>query len=111
MSIFTRLSFNFGSIDKIKMDMREMERMILLLSQAAQRVEQTGQVIQESSKLMEGGAMLGQAGTALTDGLKSRMSPSIASLVDTVRAAERYCRDEMVDLQQAMAQNKQRHGT
>jgi len=111
MSIFTRIAFNLGNADKIVMDMREMERMIQLLSQSAQRIEQTGQVIQETSKHVEGGAMLGQAGSALTDGLKNRLSPSVASLVDTIRAAERYCRDEMVDLQQAMAKNKQRHST
>jgi len=41
MSIFTRIAFNLGNADKIVMDMREMERMIQLLSQSAQRIEQT----------------------------------------------------------------------
>lgn len=111
MPLFIRGIFNQGNLDKIVMDMREMERMIQLLSQAAQRVEQTGQLVQETSKFLDSGAMLGQSGTAMTDGLKNRLSPSVASLVDTIRAAERYCRDEMVDLQQAMQQNIKRHST
>lgn len=95
--------------DKIVMDVREMERMIQLLSQAAQRVEQSGQSVQETAKHLETGAMLGHSGTTLSDGLKNRLSPSIMSLADSIRAAERFCRTELVDMQQAIEQNKQRH--
>jgi hypothetical protein len=110
MSLFQNaFKITAGNVDKIVMDMNEMERIIHLLSQTAQRVEQSGQLVQETSKHLEAGAMLGQSGTALSDGLKQRLAPSIASLADTLRTAERYCRTEVVDMQQAIQQNKQRH--
>lgn len=110
MSLFQSLfKITPGNVNKIVMDMNEMERIIQLLSQTAQRVEQSGQLVLETTKHLEAGAMLGQSGTALSDGLKQRLAPSIASLADTLRAAERYCRTEVVDMQQAIQQNKQRH--
>lgn len=68
--------------DIIKVDYDLMEEMIQTFRQAAEQLEETMGEAQTIAIMLEDGALLGNAGEAFTDGIRTKLSPAVQRLAN-----------------------------
>ena len=66
--------------DVIKMDYAKMEAMSQTFKQGMQQLDSTIQQMRSISKTLENGALLGQGGTAFTEGINNKLCQAIERL-------------------------------
>ncbi len=70
------------SEEKIKLVYATAEDMINSFQRGSEQLEKTFQEMQGVASTLEGGALLGQGGTAFTDAVRSKLCPAIGRLND-----------------------------
>jgi DNA-binding FrmR family transcriptional regulator len=96
-----------------RMQMREpeMDRMVeILIQSAAQFREVQGQMV-ALARMVEGGALVGQAGTALEQALGGTITASIERLATKLEERAKYVEKEKTELKIAMAQSGSQYGS
>lgn len=82
----------------IKMDFAAMEELIGTFKQAVQSLEETIQAEQKMADELEGGVLLGDAGVALTNAIRSPLTKSTKKLLDKFNDLIADCYGALVDL-------------
>lgn len=70
------------SYDEIKLNYELAEAMIRTFKDGYEELQDTMQEMQSIANTLEGGALLGQGGTAFTDAVRGVLSPSLSRLID-----------------------------
>jgi len=68
--------------DKIKLNYPQMEEMAKHLEDVKQRLQQTIQLAKTSAQVMQGGALVGDAGEAFANALNTAFIPGVTKLSD-----------------------------
>ncbi len=66
--------------EKIRLVYELAEDMAKSFQKGAEALEETGQEMQNVASTLEGGALLGRAGEAFVEAIRSKMAPSLARL-------------------------------
>ena len=93
--------------DVIKMDYAKMEAMSQTFKQGMQQLDATIQQMHNIAKTLENGALIGQGGTAFTEGINSKLCPSIERLKDKFEELANDVQKAMEDMKHADTQAKQ----
>ena len=67
--------------DEIKMEYALMDEMKSTFKQGEEQLQDTLSEMQNLASMLEDGALLGDAGTAFTEAIRSKLSPAIQRLV------------------------------
>lgn len=89
----------------LKMVYEEAEEMIQRLFAAAQQLDETLTEMQSIADLVDNGALQGQTGDAIAEGLRNTLGNNIQQLSDRIMEAARYVRTEKEDMQEAERQS------
>ncbi len=92
--------------DVIKMDYAKMEVMSQTFRQGMQQLDSTMQQMRSISKTLEGGALLGQGGTAFTEGINNKLCPAIERLKTKFEELANDVQKAMEDMKRADTEAK-----
>ena len=84
-----------------KMDYNEAEQMIKILNEACNQLRDTVGEVESIAGVLEGGALLGQAGDALASGIRKQLVGSINRLIEGLEDGARYVLMEKADMMAA----------
>ncbi len=87
--------------DIIKMNYGQMEEMAQAFAQGAQQLESTISEMNNIAQMLENGGLIGEAGDAFTDALRSALIPAINRLMDKFTELQGDVLGAMQDMQQA----------
>ncbi len=66
----------------VKMNYSSMENMEKAFQQAAQQIQESISAMGKVHQTLEGGALLGQAGTAFAEAISSKLSPTMKTIAE-----------------------------
>ncbi len=96
--------------DIIKMDYGQMEEMAQAFAQGAQQLESTISEMNSIAQTLENGGLIGDAGDAFTDGIRSTLIPAIQRLMDKFTELQGDVMGAMQDMQEADQDSSRMYG-
>lgn len=74
--------------EEIKLNYDMAEEMARTFQQGAEQLQDTMQELQSIANVLDGGALRGRGGAAFVEGLRNKLSPSLARLIDKFHELE-----------------------
>ena len=94
------------SSEIIKLDYGKAEEMIKTFDQGAQQLQTTLQEMQNLANMLEGGALLGDGGSAFCDAIRGKLGPAIQKLDAKFKELSKDVKGAVSDMRQADAASK-----
>jgi|JI102314A1RNA_FD_contig_31_5122441_length_1029_multi_2_in_0_out_0_2 WXG100 family type VII secretion target len=94
------------SSEIIKLDYGKAEEMIKTFDQGAQQLQTTLQEMQNLANMLEGGALLGDGGSAFCDAIRGKLCPAIQKLDAKFKELSKDVKGAVSDMRQADAASK-----
>lgn len=94
------------SAQVIKLDYGKAEEMIKTFEQGSQQLKNTLQEMQNLAGVLEGGALLGDGGTAFCEAIRGKLCPAIQKLDAKFLELAKDVRGAVSDMRQADAASK-----
>lgn len=91
-----------------KMDYDQAEEMIRILNASAGQLDDLGGEMRQIAERLDGGVLVGRAGTAFSDALRDRFVPAINRLAEKLREQAQYVQTEKDDMMEAETRNANR---
>jgi len=89
-----------------KMEYQEADQMIKVLTEACNQLRETISEVESIAGALEGGALLGKAGSAMSSGIRKQLVGSINRIIEGLEDGSRYVameRDDMMAAEQKSA--------
>jgi WXG100 family type VII secretion target len=94
--------------DEIKMEYDLMDEMARTFKDGAEKLQDTMSEMLNVAGILEDGALLGDAGAAFTDGIRSKLVPAIQKLVAKFQEMERDIQENVKLMREADEQKSAR---
>lgn len=94
------------SSEVIKLDYGKAEEMIKTFDQGSQQLQNTLQEMQNLANMLEGGALLGDGGSAFTEAIRGKLCPAIQKLDAKFKELAKDVKGAVSDMRQADATSK-----
>ncbi len=94
------------SSEIIQLDYGKAEEMIKTFDQGAQQLQTTLQEMQNLANMLEGGALLGDGGSAFCDAIRGKLCPAIQKLDAKFKELSKDVKGAVSDMRQADAASK-----
>lgn len=94
----------------IKLDYGKAEDMIKTFDQGSQQLQTTLQEMQNLANILEGGALLGDGGSAFCDAIRGKLCPAIQKLDAKFKELSKDVKGAVSDMKQSDAASKSMFG-
>lgn len=95
------------SVQKIKLNYEQADKMAKTFKQGAQQIQQTMQEMQSIAQTLEEGALLGRGGKEFAEAIKGKLCPSLKKLSAKYTELERDVHAAIKSMREADSESKQ----
>ena len=96
---------------EIKMNYAQVDEMIALLRKTAQLLNSDFKAgLESTAKAIDGGALIGDAGTEFSSGIRGTLNPAIDRLAQKLEERARYVENEKAQLLAAISDSGNQYG-
>lgn len=92
--------------EEIRLVIPTAEDMIKTFVEGVNTLQETNSRMEKVASTLEGGALLGQGGTAFTEAIRDSLNPAIAKLEEKFQELAQDVRKAIEDMQEADAESK-----